>query len=474
MLLRRRENWLKRRVAQPLDARFFSVAPSGGDSLPQLDGLRAIAVIMIFMRHAWGLSGQWKPVLNVGMRIDLSPIVLMMANGVDLFFVLSGFLLSRQFISAHAAGKPRPDVRRYFQLRAFRILPAFYVSLAVALIVFTPAIIDPSLVYSVVGLKAIAANLFVMQTIAPWAYGLWGQLSPYWTLTIEVLFYMMLPFMVRFFLGRRWLVAVPAFLVVTWGWLYLIHSGHFDGLTDFIVNHGGRAGSSPAFARFFLSKQLPAHLFDFACGIGAACAVSAVKDLDKWRAKLARAARWSGLAVVLVGMYVLGRITQDNRYYEGLPLMFASKPSARIFYYFEEPAMGFGFGLFIFGLCCRGVRSSTLSWKPLRFIGIIGFGVYLFHMPFLYLYTKMPWVASIRDLKIHWIVLMLFTGAVVVVVASILYLTVEKPFIDYARRRAPAVAVAAPADTGSLQLSAARQMVTDDAETASIGLEPAQ
>jgi len=434
MLLRRRENWLERRVVQPIDRRFFAVTPSSGESLPQLDGLRAVAVIMIFMRHAWGLSGQWKPVLNIGTRIDLSPFVLMMANGVDLFFVLSGFLLSRQFISAHAAGRPRPDLRRYFRLRAYRILPAFYVSLAIALLVLCPAIIDPSLVYSAIGIRAIAANLFVMQTIAPWAYGIWGQLSPYWTLTIEVLFYLLLPFIMRFFLGRRWLIAVPAFLALTWGWLYYVHSTHSSWLVNAIVDHGGRPGAFPAFARFFLSKQLPAHIFDFACGIGAACAVAAMKERERWIPTLARAVRWTGVAIVLAGMYILGRISQDNKFYDGVTLMSSSGMSARVFYYFEEPTMGFGFGLLIFGICCRGIRTATLSWKPLRFIGIVGFGFYLFHMPFLYLYTKMPWIASIHDLKYHWLVLMLFTGTVVLTVSSLVYLAVEKPFIDRARR----------------------------------------
>lgn len=421
-------------VVDRVDRRFFSVTPSGGDSLPQLDGLRAIAVIIIFMRHAWGLSGSWRPVLRVGVRIDLTPFIVLMSNGVDLFFVLSGFLLSRQFINAHRDGRPKPAVRRYVRLRAYRILPAYWVSVIIAVVVFTPTVINPQLVYSVLGLKTVLAHAVVLQTLLPWSYGLWGPTSPYWTLTIEVIFYLALPFIMPLFLGRRWIVAVPATLMLTWGWLYYVHSTHATWLVDFIVDHGGRPGSSPQFARFYLSKQFPAHMFDFACGIGAACAVSAIRNADRWRATIARCARWLGVAIILVAMYWLGRITQDNTFYDGLTLMSTFTRSARAFYYLEEPSMGLGFGLLIFGLCCKDVRTSLLSYKPLRFFGIIGFGVYLFHMPFLYMYTKMPWIASISDLKVHWLVLMAFTGAVVITVACLVYLAIEKPFIDRARR----------------------------------------
>ncbi|MGB8861573.1 MAG: acyltransferase [Ilumatobacteraceae bacterium] len=427
-------------MAQQLDTRFFSVTPSSGDSLPQLDGLRAIAVIMILVRHSWGLSGAWQPVWRWGARIDFTPFVVMMSNGVDLFFVLSGFLLSRQFISSHNAGKPRPDVRRYFRLRAYRILPAYYFSLAAAVLIFTPSLIDPSLVYSMVGLKAIATSLFVMQTATPWAYGLWSATAPYWTLTIEILFYLALPYMVRLFFGRRWILAVPAFLFVTWGWLYVVHSVHADPLVHLIVDHGNRPGATPEFARYFLSKQLPAHLFDFACGIGAACAVAAVSELGDIRLRVARAARWLGTAVILTGMYALGRTSWDNSFYDGIVLETTYTQSARVFYYLEEPLMAFGFGLLIFGMCCAGARNTVLKRKPVRFFGVIGFGIYLFHMPLLYLYTKLPWIATMTNLRDRWFVLLGFTGVAVSLLASFTYLVIEKPFIDLARRRKPAAA----------------------------------
>lgn len=88
--------------------------------LPGLDTLRAVAILLVIMRHAWEiLRYPWlKPFFgNCGWA------------GVDLFFLLSGFLIGSQLIrSVHATGGV--DFKRFYFKRSFRILPAFLVTLA--------------------------------------------------------------------------------------------------------------------------------------------------------------------------------------------------------------------------------------------------------------------------------------------------------------------------------------------------------
>ncbi|HEY5195516.1 MAG TPA: acyltransferase [Solirubrobacteraceae bacterium] len=60
------------------------------------------------------------------------------ANGVDIFFVLSGYLISRPFLAAYAAGRKLPRVAAYLRNRFLRIVPAYWVALAAVILVAGP------------------------------------------------------------------------------------------------------------------------------------------------------------------------------------------------------------------------------------------------------------------------------------------------------------------------------------------------
>ena len=92
--------------------------------LPGLDLLRAIAVLWTMQFHGFivgGLGEDWHWLERYGWM------------GVDLFFVLSGFLIGGQLLRPLARGET-PSLRAFYLKRAFRILPAFWVVLAVYLL----------------------------------------------------------------------------------------------------------------------------------------------------------------------------------------------------------------------------------------------------------------------------------------------------------------------------------------------------
>ena len=89
--------------------------------LPGLDLLRAIAIIWVMLFHSWivgGLGDRFQPIADYGWM------------GVDLFFVLSGYLIGYQLLKPLSQRQPL-HFGEFYRRRAYRILPAFLVVLAV-------------------------------------------------------------------------------------------------------------------------------------------------------------------------------------------------------------------------------------------------------------------------------------------------------------------------------------------------------
>jgi peptidoglycan/LPS O-acetylase OafA/YrhL len=94
-------------------------AEDAGRRYPGLDLLRATAILWVMLFHAMteGLGRPLRPVGDLGWM------------GVDLFFVLSGYLIGSQLLKSYARGET-PSVGSFYMRRAFRILPAYWVVLA--------------------------------------------------------------------------------------------------------------------------------------------------------------------------------------------------------------------------------------------------------------------------------------------------------------------------------------------------------
>ena len=295
--------------------------------IPQLDGLRGLAVLLVLISH----SGY----------LEALPHARMLKHGrfgVDLFFVLSGFLITGILVDSKSS---EHYFRNFYARRALRIWPLYYLILFVALIavpLFAPA------------MRATAARnwpafVFYVQNIAfiqsdnnyPFALG------ATWSLAVEEQFYLTWPVLV-FLLRKRTLAVVSASLVVVSLSLRLV--GYF---------HGAPIG----FIHFFTLSRLDA------IALGSLAAI--------WlRSPNCTLVRWRILAYQFLGLGVAGMV---------LARILMPKNGSVVGYTF----MAFAFtGLLGLSLICNPQSSllgRCLSARWLRYIGRISYGLYLLHGP---------------------------------------------------------------------------------------------
>ena len=144
------------------------VAPLANRYMPQLDTLRALAIACVLIEHLGGpVARRWFP-LDAG------------AIGVDLFFVLSGFLISGiLFAELDRATSVALVIVRFFFRRAVRLLPAYYLVIA-ALYAFNIEQVREQWPWHV----AYASNFLVLHG---------GRFLSFWSLAVEEQFYLFLP-----------------------------------------------------------------------------------------------------------------------------------------------------------------------------------------------------------------------------------------------------------------------------------------
>ena len=142
--------------------------------LPGLDLLRAVAIMSVICTHAW-IAG--------GMGYGFGWIETYGWMGVDLFFVLSGYLIGRQVLVRYKRGDGA-DLPAFFRQRAFRILPAYLV--VVALYFLFPAMREQPAIQPLWQFLTFTMNLFVDQSAL-------HAFSSAWSLCVEEHFYLIFP-----------------------------------------------------------------------------------------------------------------------------------------------------------------------------------------------------------------------------------------------------------------------------------------
>jgi peptidoglycan/LPS O-acetylase OafA/YrhL len=319
-------------------------------TFPCFDGLRAMAAMMVLLHHVSFPTGKMTSGYFAGFFTHLD-------IGVAVFFLISGFLLYRPFVAAALEGRPGPSVRRFFRRRLLRIFPAYWVAL-VGIIVFF------GLPVPVPGVRSYVEYFTLLQTYDDIRRAS-GGISQAWTLSVELSFYAFLPLYA--WVMHRWsadrpveqrvrleaagLVAMYAVSIAFRELVFKLHPGRVHDLGIY---------------------WLPANLDYFALGMGLALASAwlAARETVPPLAELV-----GRLSIVALGCFYL--VSKQLHLPLGLARIDGKKGFARQFLY---GATAFFLLLpAVFGRQDRGLVRRFLRWGPMVYLGLISYGIYLWH-----------------------------------------------------------------------------------------------
>lgn len=352
--------------------------------IAMLDGVRAIAALMVVTLHLSEIAGvPW----SVNGQPLLTTFVVFGRMGVDLFFVLSGFLLFRPYASALLFHEQWPSLRTFYLRRLFRIWPGYYVTLGAMLLLFEQPYLQPD------HWKRLVLFLTFFMDSSRYT---WQQLNgPFWTLAIEWQFYLLLPWIALGFstILKRFSSSPQQRLravlgccagIILWGLIIKgvgVHFLHHPNATILV--------SRPALNLFlfFTFGIQGKYLEVFACGM-AICACytfaqhsehgSAFKAILQRRSSVL----WTtGLLILLCLAFWHAQATgpRDGNLstFAAFPFLNPLTPS---FPWLGEPIAGLGFAICVLALLF-GPR--PLRWiferRFVRWVGMISYGVYMWN-----------------------------------------------------------------------------------------------
>jgi peptidoglycan/LPS O-acetylase OafA/YrhL len=311
---------------------------------PELDGLRAIAVVSVMLVHG-DLIGRGADLRGAG--TSLPHLLRGGVFGVDIFFVLSGFLITTLLLQEHErTGKI--DFLAFYMRRALRLLPAMGLLLLACAALVLSGHAGNRFDLTAVGLAAAYISNFVVIVAGDRI----GILTQTWSLSIEEQFYSLWPITLLFLLrltSRKTMIATMLGGAAVAVLLRLIFFLVWSGQTD---------DKSLMIATYTLPTRADGLL------LGAAVAAAYCWGLlPKGRAA-------SLLTIVSAGavcwmLVVVNSIPNPNLYYGTYALV------------------GIATAGLIAGLTTAppGWVKSAMSWPPLVWTGKISYGLYLYHVP---------------------------------------------------------------------------------------------
>ncbi|MEO7021732.1 MAG: acyltransferase [Ktedonobacteraceae bacterium] len=403
-----------------------------------LDGVRALACLMVILHHIighaalpadWPGSGFWHP--SGIIQTLLASILDAGASGIILFFLLSSFLLFLPFSKALLFDGQWPSVSRFYIRRCFRIIPAYYAAVFLMILFFHPEFFDAVHRWQIWE--------FLTFTMSG---NLASQLNgPFWTMAVEFQFYMFLPliaWILSLIVRRgtlRWRTTkLVSCLLLILGWGLL---SRWWGLSI--------DPSATDFPQRILALLRPYYFSDsgkyyetFAVGMLLALLYVYTQNAPQGETLRIKLERWS-FRMFLIALIGLVFLALSNYYITGVDWavynpVFAfldrySRFVHQIYTQWETICYTICYGLCMYALLYGSGRlKRPFEWPVLRWIGLFSFSLYMWHYPLLFLFADIMSRNSVGwHMPIKFVALLAWTLFVIFPVSLTLYRWIEMP-----------------------------------------------
>ena len=294
--------------------------------ITQLDGVRTIAIGMVFLNHAFNVKLMWA--------------------GVDLFFVLSGFLITGILI-----GAKHQNIKEYFKhfygRRVRRILPPYLLLLIITVCIFGIGWLRYGYMY-----------LFLMNLLDFFGMHHPPTLDLLWSLALEEQFYLLWPFVI-FFCSEKTIARVAVALMVLAPIMRYLFTPHLP---------------------FIVIYMLPPFRMDL-LALGALFAIA-------WRRRRSDIQRWGPYGLLLTAAACVTIFLLRN--HPGFN-MGANSHFGNVWIY--ELTLLASAGIVLWALGGRFVGVLQLSW--VQYLGRVSYSFYLIHVTMLYAFRTVmlnPWI----------------------------------------------------------------------------------
>jgi len=370
--------------------------PTKKSRFPCFDGLRAFAALTVLAVHTTFVSGFTgrSGVGNYAARLEI---------GVSVFFVISGFLLYRQFAVSHFDHSDRPAVTSFWVRRLKRIIPAYWLAFVVVTYVFHADFVHH-------GFGALLIYLGFAQIYLP-HYAVTG-ITQAWSLCTEMSFYFALPLWAML-VGRR--RRDP-------GSQMRVELAGLGALVAVSVMYRAIVMQAHGVVALTMPNWLPGYADLFALGMLLAV-VSAWSQATGRRPRILwhPALPWVSWSVASLMFVAVSNI--------GLPLTPITNSPLGL-----SLARQTLYGLFAFFVVApavvgpqeSGAIRRLLAFRPVALIGAVSYGIYLWHEAWITLFLR--WTGD-RLFTIPLWEITAFAGGLATLSATVSYLLLERPIL---------------------------------------------
>lgn len=381
-----------------------------------VDGMRAIAAGFVFAYHGSVLLG-----LGGFMARHWDVVGLFGSLGVCIFFVISGFLLFGPFVGAILGDRPMPHAGPFWLRRSLRILPAYWVAMTLLWLVFDQVVIPNG--------GDFATYFGLLQNYRTGYVD--GGLDVAWTLVIEMSFYLVLPFFAALLmvLARRAHEIRTRYVIALGGAFAWFFVGMGLRIWDIWFRQSPPSPRGEWFALSQMMRWLPGYLHWFAGGMVLAVVVEWARRGHPLTAFVRFLGDHPWVSWAIAGACLAVDIGLDipQNVYDGTRMQgFLLTLFTPLFATFLVLPAVVGHP--------RSLIRRGLAWAPLAWVGLVSYGVYLWHRPVMHEVITHTSGSGFRTGVLWFGLRYAIAFVITLAIAAASYYVVERPCIRLSHR----------------------------------------